>query len=191
MISENESFRAILKPGSFFRMRAEQANWPADRLCWAEELCARVKESGRVGGPSRRNADEGSPGSADEAVAVEAGPESLPRWIDPLELSLAAALGPAVPIEGATLHGRSLGLDPLLSELVRAIAWGGDRRRGTVRLELGGSRYAGTSVLIRAEGRELSIEVEAPLGVDAAELAARLRERLGGRGLRVCRLSVR
>jgi hypothetical protein len=71
------------------------------------------------------------------------------------------------------------------------VAWGGDRRRATARIELGGAHYAGAAVRIDADGDSLTIELEAPPGVDASELGARLSERFAARGLRVDSLLVR
>ncbi|HTQ03906.1 MAG TPA: hypothetical protein VMI54_08610 [Polyangiaceae bacterium] len=71
-----------------------------------------------------------------------------------------------------------------LEEAVRRIAWGGDRRRGVARLELGGS-YEGTVVTVRGEGREVSLRLELRPGTDARNLPERLVERLTARGLTV------
>jgi hypothetical protein len=88
-------------------------------------------------------------------------------------------------------QGASPGLDPLVGELLRSIAWGGDRRRGTARIELGSGRYRGTTLRVDVVGDRLQIDLEAPAGVDASELGARLSERFEARGLRVDSLLVR
>jgi hypothetical protein len=75
-------------------------------------------------------------------------------------------------------------------EAVRRVAWGGDRRRGVARIELGG-KYAGTSIVVRGDGRDLAVRVEVARGSDAGDLPARLVERLEARGLRVIELEVR
>jgi hypothetical protein len=114
--------------------------------------------------------------------------------LDPLARSLAmpglslassqAALSPAAPT--------SLAASDLVAfeEAVRRVAWGGDRRRGVARIELGGE-YAGTAIVIRGEGRDLAVRVEVGRGSDARDLPARLVERLEARGLRVTELEVR
>lgn len=106
--------------------------------------------------------------------------------LDPLELAMAAPPAPAAalahPDPGA--RGASF-LDPLVSELVRSLAWGGDRRRGAARVELGGKRFGGASVVVVAEGKDISLEVTAATHADAAELGERLRERFERRGLTV------
>ena len=75
--------------------------------------------------------------------------------------------------------------DRLVAEIVRTIAWGGDRRRGAARLELGGERFAGIKVTIEVEGDRLRLELDAPPGVDAVELRERITTRLERRGLSV------
>jgi hypothetical protein len=71
-----------------------------------------------------------------------------------------------------------------LEEAVRRISWGGDRRRGVARIELGG-RHVGTVVTVRGEGREVALRLEVPRGSDAGNLPERLVERLTARGLTV------
>jgi hypothetical protein len=111
-------------------------------------------------------------------------PHADVAW-DPLAL-FAANAAPASAGEPRV----AAGLEPVVTQLVRSIAWGGDRRRGTARLELGG-RYAGAVVRVDASGDALSIELDVPPGVDGAELGARLGERLAARGLRVDSVVVR
>ena len=116
----------------------------------------------------------------------ELGPEWLPRgcW-DPLAL-VANPAGPA-PSTAASVAAH---VEPALADAVRTIAWGGDRRRGVARHQLGG-RYEGASIRVDASDGRLSVELDAPPGIDAAELAERLGERLRARGLDVDSLSVR
>jgi len=75
--------------------------------------------------------------------------------------------------------------EPLVREIVRAIAWGGDRRRGTARIELGGSRLGGGTVVVHAEGTVIRLELEGPPDVDTTELRARVVARLEARGFTV------
>ena len=71
-------------------------------------------------------------------------------------------------------------LEELLPQLVRRIAWAGDRRRGSAQLELGAGRHAGTVVTVHADDGRVRVEVQ---GSD--ELRARIGERLAGHGLEV------
>jgi hypothetical protein len=97
-------------------------------------------------------------------------------------------VAPAVP---APVAAGVAPLDAVLAaEVLQRVAWGGDRRRGVVRLELGGE-LSGAVVLVRGEGREISLELSLPGGRRAAELPERLMARLAARGLVVRELLVR
>lgn len=138
------------------------------------------------------SADSPRPRPGDGDLDSTARGDEAPCWqagaTDPLALfgvgsACAAVVPPPVAAPAA--------LDPLVAELLRSIAWGGDRRRGTARLELGSGRYRGLSVKVEAVGDSLQIDLEAPAGVDAAALGARLVERFEARGLRVDSLTCR
>ncbi len=73
-------------------------------------------------------------------------------------------------------------LEELVPELVRRIAWAGDGKRGTVRLELGAGGYAGASVLVHADGRRVRVELGGLPEHALAPLRDRLSTRLLGRG---------
>jgi hypothetical protein len=121
--------------------------------------------------------------------------------LDPLEMSLSLALGgvqPAMltPVSNV-LHDASSGARPLLGsevalmeEVVRRISWGGDRRRGAARIELGGTML-GTTIVVHGEGRTVALDIELGPGADAGALPARLAARLAARGLEVRSVDVR
>ncbi len=71
-------------------------------------------------------------------------------------------------------------MEDLLPQLVKRIAWAGDRRRGSVQLELGAGRHAGTVVTVHAVDGRVRVELDGE-GVD--ELRTRIRERLERHGL--------
>jgi hypothetical protein len=121
--------------------------------------------------------------------------------VDPLEMSLSLALGgvqPAMPTPvGSVLHDASPSARPLLGselaameEVVRRISWGGDRRRGAARIELGGA-LVGTTIVVHGEGRTVALDIELGPGADAGALPARLAARLAARGLEVSSVDVR
>ena len=72
-------------------------------------------------------------------------------------------------------------MEELLPQLVRRIAWAGDRRRGTVQLELGAGPHAGTTITVHAEEGRVRVELEGPAG----ELRERILARLARHGLDV------
>jgi hypothetical protein len=86
----------------------------------------------------------------------------------------------AVPLE----------LDQLLRDLVRRAAWGGDRRRGTARIEVGAGELAGATLLVEADANDLRIDLELPAGVLAEPWRERLAARLSERGFAVRELHV-
>jgi hypothetical protein len=110
--------------------------------------------------------ERGQPATALEPFAVLLG-------------SLGAFDTPAVESRAAPLP------EQLAGEIVRTIAWGGDRRRGAARIELGGERFGGTKVTVEVDGDRLRLGLDAPVGVDSFELRQRLTARLERRGLSV------
>jgi hypothetical protein len=126
-------------------------------------------------------------------IAAARDREQTGALIEPLARSLAVAgiAAASSPPSGSAQPGASLSALELAAfeDVVRRVSWGGDRRRGVARIELGGE-YAGTSVIIRGEGRELSLRVEVARGADARDLPARLVERLAARGLQVTDIEI-
>ena len=74
-------------------------------------------------------------------------------------------------------------LEDLLPALVRRVAWSGDGRRGTVRLELGSGALAGAELVVHAEDGHVRVQLRAPAGVDLGPLRERIAARLVKRGL--------
>jgi hypothetical protein len=99
--------------------------------------------------------------------------------VAPAPAALAASTPPAdVP----TARG-AVSLEDLLPVLVRRAAYSGDGRRGTVRLELGAGRLAGSTLLVHAEGGRVRVHLDVPPGLDASGWQQRIEERLGARGI--------
>jgi hypothetical protein len=123
-------------------------------------------------------------------------PDSTPAresLLDPLSCQLAShgafqhALTPAVSqapglAPSPTALPPTADLQQLLTGLARRVAWGGDRRRGTARIELSEGALAGATLVVHTEQREVSVELELPAGAGAQGWEARLTERLEGRG---------
>jgi hypothetical protein len=111
-------------------------------------------------------------------------------WLDPSARQVAQMAPPVgVVIEGAAAAAgepvRARSLEELLPALVRRIAWAGDRKKGTVRLELGAGAYAGTTVVVHAEDGRVRVEIGGSEGPELDRLRARLDARLRGHGLDV------
>ncbi|HEY1536364.1 MAG TPA: hypothetical protein VGF76_20230 [Polyangiaceae bacterium] len=74
-------------------------------------------------------------------------------------------------------------LQNLLTGLARRVAWGGDRRKGSARIELSEGAFAGATLVVHTDQRSVSVELELPGGTSAGQgLQQRLLDRLEGRG---------
>lgn len=126
-----------------------------------------------------------SPLDDERARGLEARPEADP--LDPHARHVAQLAPPAsFPAAPPTTHAEptaraARSLEELVPELVRRIAWAGDGRRGTVRMELGAGSFAGASVLVHADDGRVRIELgglpEHALGPLRERLSARLQAR--------------
>jgi len=108
-------------------------------------------------------------------------------------------------IHGALLHGGGAAgvasalppapaaredLQQLISGLSRRVAWGGDRRKGSARIELGAGALAGATLVVHTDQREVRVELELPAGSGASDWQQRIIERLEGRGFAVHSVTV-
>jgi hypothetical protein len=73
-------------------------------------------------------------------------------------------------------------LQNLLSGLARRVAWGGDRRKGSARIELSQGALSGATLIVHTEERAVSVELELPPGVAGQGFEERIQERLEARG---------
>jgi hypothetical protein len=102
-------------------------------------------------------------------------------WSPPATSTISPATGPAAPIEAQTRTS----LEDLLPALVRRIAWSGDSRRGTMRLELAAGALAGATLVVHADEGKVRVQLQAPEGVDPAAWRARIEGRLAAKGINV------
>ena len=112
--------------------------------------------------------------------------------IGPFGASPADASPPAgapAPATAADAQVRT-SLETILPELVRKVAWSGDGRRGTMRLELGAGSLAGGTLVVHADDGRVRVELDAPSGTDVGAWKARLEERLAQRGVDVDEVDV-
>jgi hypothetical protein len=72
-------------------------------------------------------------------------------------------------------------LEELLPAIVKRIAWSGDGRKGSLRLEFGAGALAGGTLVVHSDEGRVRVELAAPEGADAgawrSRIAARLEER--------------
>jgi hypothetical protein len=134
-------------------------------------------------------AKHGSHPRRDEDAGLEArsegGKEGL---LDPLWCQMAVHPGitsevvPAPSSAASALLPLREDLQNLLMGLARRVAWGGDRSKGSARIELSGA-LAGATLVVHTEQRSVSVELELPRGTSVGQgLQQRILDRLEGRG---------
>jgi hypothetical protein len=97
----------------------------------------------------------------------------------------------APPVQSAPEVKARASLEELLPQVVKRIAWAGDARKGSVRMELGAGALAGGTVIVHAEEGRVRVEMTVPAGSDAASWQRRIEERLRARGIEVEAIEVR
>lgn len=138
--------------------------------------------------PGDQGKDQREEGSSEQADGVwHESPE-----LDPLARTLAADSPAWVPAPDVSRDAsarveavRATAVEPLLGALVRRAAWGRspDGRTASLRLEIGEGPFAGATILITADPRDLQIELDAPPEIDLEAWKTRLRHRLASQGL--------
>ncbi len=90
----------------------------------------------------------------------------------------------APPTAQATETVRSQAtLEDLIPALVRRVQWGGDGRKGTVRMELGAGALAGATLQVSSDHGRVSVHLDVPPGVDAAQWRERITARLAAQNI--------
>jgi hypothetical protein len=120
---------------------------------------------------------------------------SAPEVVDPLARVLATPTLRTAPAMLEPAPGTTAALTPdferMLARLVRRVAFGGDGRRGSARIEIGAGELAGATIVVHADEREVRVEVDLPPGMAADGWHRRLERRLLARGLAIRELVVR
>ena len=86
--------------------------------------------------------------------------------------------------------GRTLALQTLLVRCARRVAWGGDGRRGTARIEVGEGALAGAVLVVSAVDREIDVEISLPDASLDTGWRERVVTRLRRRGFTIRRFEV-
>ncbi len=79
----------------------------------------------------------------------------------------------------------ALALQQLWPALVRRVAWAGDSRRASMRLELGAGALTGAVLLLECDEGRVQVKLSAPGGADLDAWRARIAARLAAAGLQV------
>lgn len=109
-------------------------------------------------------------GSPEAALDPEA--RRLGQMAPPQVQPSAATAAPAAEAEVAPRARVSM--EELLPALVKRIAWAGDKKRGSVQMELGAGPHAGTVVTIHADEGKVRVELQ---GDDRGDLKRELQHR--------------
>jgi hypothetical protein len=143
--------------------------------------------SGSTSGPPRAHLDD----AEREAVALDDAESPGRVAIDPMIPILVSmapralpANAPAAPQPASGLEMRTP-MEQLMTKLVRRIAWSGNARTGSARLELGVGELEGATLTIHADDGAVRVALELPAGVDALAWKSRIAGRLCARGLHV------
>jgi hypothetical protein len=153
-------------------MRAGRATGTATEGSFAKVMHAQGEQGEK--GKARKKTGE----RAQEEERLDPMLAQCAMWSPP---TAGAMVSPVAPAER---QARS-SLEDLLPALVRRIAWSGDARSGTVRLELGAGALSGATLVVQADEGRVRVQLNAPAGTNPAEWRARIEERLARRGLRV------
>jgi hypothetical protein len=97
----------------------------------------------------------------------------------------------AAPADGPVQTAARASLETVLPALVRRIAWAGDGRKGSLRLEFGAGVLAGGTLVVHSDDGRVRVELQAPSGTDATAWRERIVSRLEARQLDVEEVEVR
>jgi hypothetical protein len=104
-------------------------------------------------------------------------------------LSSCAAGVPAAPDAPVQIRA-SASLEEMLPAIVRRIAWSGDGKKGSLRLEFGAGALAGGSLVVHADGGRVRVELHAPKGSDVSAWKERIASRLESKRVHVDEITV-
>ncbi len=146
---------------------------------------AGARQLGHAAEPESAPAPRRRAHDADLEPAARHAAQLAPPVTTPVAPTAAPALAEAAPVARARAS-----LEDLLPALVRRVAWSGDGKRGTVRLELGAGALAGATLLVHTDEGRVRVHLSAPPGVDLEGWRTRIASRLAGRGLDVAEVEV-
>jgi hypothetical protein len=152
---------------------------------------AQIAPSGTLK-PLQRRVRRG-PDEEDDRDTKSDGSARRPSHLDPMLCQMAMHPGVAsLAVEPSTAAAASPpssmreDLQSLISGLARRTAWGGDRRKGSARIELSEGVLAGATLTVHADDRSVSVELEMPSAMSSADdWERRIQERLEARGFAV------
>jgi hypothetical protein len=126
-----------------------------------------------------------------DADALDAVARHAAQLAQPMPLQPMIPPSPPPLSMGAAGSRFRTSVEDLLTGLVRRVAWSGNGRRGAIQLEFGAGALEGATLLIQTDDLRVSVQLNAPSGVDVHEWRARIGRRLTAKGLCVDLLEVR
>lgn len=154
------------------------------------------RQAGKAEQANPRRIETESPDRLEEHRAERSRQDS-DGFLDPLCRALATGIEWRPPEQAPcaqpdpVARAARVSLENVIDKLVRKIAWSGNGRAGTVRIELGAGALSGATLLVQADGPEVRVTLDLPPGADAAGWRQRLSERFSARGLRIAELEIR
>jgi hypothetical protein len=134
-----------------------------------------------LGGPADKRSGSRSGSEEVDAAARQAAHLAAPGLMADAPMQprtpTHAAEGPPAPAASPA------SLEEILPALVRKIAWSGDARRGTVRIELGAGALAGATLLVAADDGRVQVTLSGRAGIELESWRERIATRLAARGL--------
>jgi hypothetical protein len=115
--------------------------------------------------------------AAKEIEKHDAAPDPLDpetRRCAPMAPPTFAPAPAAAPADTEIAPRTRVSMEELLPQLVKRIAWAGDKRRGSVQMELGAGPHAGTVITVHAVDGRVRVELA---GDDTGALRRRLEEK--------------
>lgn len=147
-----------------------------------------MKEGSSLPAPAKGDKPLDAKGSKKEDDDLDPMARRAAQLAPPVQVAPVAA-GPE-PTAVIETHAR-VSLEEILPALVKKIAWAGDGRKGSVRIELGAGELAGSTLLVHADDGKVRVQLDTPPGVDAAHWKQRIHDKLAARGLDVESVEVR
>lgn len=147
---------------------------------------AQVAEWGHATILARRAGGAEATGDARRAPREDPLDPALRQWAQPALHALGSNAVPAAASPAVSAEVRARGsLEDVLSAIVRRVAWSGDGRKGSLRLEFGAGVLAGGTLVVHADDGRVRVELQVPSGADCSAWKERIASRLEERRVHV------
>ena len=131
---------------------------------------------------TRRGAESSAPSRGSRADPLDPATRQVAQLAPPVAT---APVATPAHVDAPVLARAQASLEDVLPAIVRRIAWAGDGRKGSLRLEFGAGALAGGTLVVHAEDGRVKVELRAPVGTDAVAWRDRIAARLEEKRIRV------